>query len=185
QRWQALKRGDKSALEYIYKQHASDLLSYGYRFGKDEQVAEDCLQELFVDLWNKREGLGDNDNIRKYLFVALRRRIIRQIEQRRRRSISEEPQEYHFSAELAVDELLAQAELNEEQLGRLKESLAKLSKRQREIIFLKYYSGLDYEAIGETMDLSYQSARNLLSGALRALRKSFVWMLFVLLNNFF
>ncbi|MEM9918725.1 MAG: sigma-70 family RNA polymerase sigma factor [Bacteroidota bacterium] len=185
QLWQALKKGDKSALERMYKEHAEALLSYGYRFAKNEQVAEDCVQELFVDLWNKREKLGNNDHIAKYLFVALRRRIIREIEQQRKRSISDEPQEYHFQAEMAIDEILANAELSAEQAAKLRHSLESLSKRQREVIYLKYYTDLDYEGISEVMGVSYQSARNLVSTALKALRKHLLIPLLWLIVNFF
>ena len=185
QLWQSLREGDKSALERIYKAHVRPLLSYGYRLTKDEQLAEDCVQELFVDLWNKRENLGDNDAIRRYLFVALRRRIIRQIEQQKRRSVSDEPMEYQFQAELAIDEILVQAELSAEQSARLKEVLQGLSKRQQEVIYLKYYAEMDYEGISEAMEVSYQSARNLLSTALKALRKVLLGPLLWWVANFF
>ena len=75
--WRNLKRGDKRALESIYREHASALLKYGRKFVADGQLVEDCLQDLFIDIWQKRQNLSDTDSIKKYLLVSLRRLIIR------------------------------------------------------------------------------------------------------------
>jgi RNA polymerase sigma factor (sigma-70 family) len=53
----------------------------------------------------------------------------------------------------------------------LEKALGQLSDRQREIIYMKYYRQMDYDEIGTIMDLNYQSARNLVTRALTALRK--------------
>ena len=62
------------------------------------------------------------------------------------------------------------------QRARLKGALEGLTKRQQEILYLKYYNDLDYHAIGEIMDLNYQSARNLAFRALEALRALLVFI---------
>jgi RNA polymerase sigma-70 factor (ECF subfamily) len=59
-------------------------------------------------------------------------------------------------------------------------AIGKLSSRQQEILYLKFYSEMDYDQIIEIMDLNYQSARNLVTRALDALRKSMI-SLFVML----
>ena len=178
--WQLLKKGDKTALERIYRSHAEALLRYGSKFVADQQLVEDCLQDLFVDLWRKRENLSDTDHIKRYLLVALRRNIVRQLERKVKKIASEEPEEYLFEATISIDEEIISKELNAEQTQILKNALAQLSERQKEAIYLKYYSGLDYEAICEIMDISYQSVRNVVSSALKALRKYVQVLLLVL-----
>ena len=49
QLWQRLKAGEKNALAQIYEDHAAKLLKYGYKFSDNEQLVEDCLQDLFVE----------------------------------------------------------------------------------------------------------------------------------------
>lgn len=178
--WQRLKEGDKTALEQIYKNHAAQLLKYGRKFTRNDQLIEDCVQDLYIELWRNREGLGMTDSIHRYLLVALRRKVIRQLDKSKKRVSDTEPTELDFEAEISIDHVLIEQELSEERAAQLKAAMQNLSKRQKEVIYLKYISGLDYEDISEVMEVNYQSARNLVSAALRAIKKqilSIFWSL--------
>lgn len=177
--WKRLKSGDQKALEEIYRTYFSDLYSYGKKFTKDENTVEDCIQEMFVDLWNRREGLSDTDAIRPYLYVSLRRRIFQTIK-KNRKSTDTELQESHFDAELAIDQIIVDKEIRNERSENLKVAFAKLSDRQKEILYLKFYSEMDYGSISEIMDMNYQSARNLVSRAILKLSKNMISILTIL-----
>ncbi|MCP3932094.1 MAG: sigma-70 family RNA polymerase sigma factor [Bacteroidetes bacterium] len=183
QLWQNLKKGDKKALDRIYSDHITALLKYGNKFSSNEQFVEDCMQELFIELWKKRENLGDTDSIRRYLFVSIRRKVIRQL--KRKREVNVEVEEQYFHAEISIDEELIGKEITSEQSEKLKSALDKLSKRQQEAIYLKYYSGLNYKDIGEVMNINYQSVRNLVFNALKALKKYMLGCLLFFFNLYF
>ncbi len=168
--WKQLKEGNKSALERIYSTYISSLLKYGRKFSRNDQVIEDCIQDLFIELWKNRKGLGMTDSIQRYLLVALRRKIIRALNKSKKWVSDTEPTELDFEAEIAVDQKLIALELSEERAAQVKAAMENLSKRQKEVIYLKYVSGLDYEDIGEIMGLNYQSVRNLVSNALKKLK---------------
>jgi RNA polymerase sigma-70 factor (ECF subfamily) len=72
--------------------------------------------------------------------------------------------------EVSKETLLVQQQETDERSNRIVQCLSKLSGRQREIIYLKFYRGMSYEEISEIMDINYQAARNLLSNSLKALR---------------
>jgi RNA polymerase sigma-70 factor (ECF subfamily) len=61
----------------------------------------------------------------------------------------------------------------------IKNAYDQLSGRQKEIIYLKFYNELEYDAICEIMEISYQSARNLMTRTLKAMKK-IVGLLFIL-----
>ncbi|MGO8056305.1 RNA polymerase sigma factor, partial [Rhizobium leguminosarum] len=63
---------------------------------------------------------------------------------------------------------------------KLEKGLAKISDRQREIIHMKYFQQMEYEDIARIMNLNYQSARNLVTRALVALRKEMLVILLIL-----
>lgn len=168
--WRRLKAGDRAALEQIYRQHAALLLRYGRKFALSQPLVEDCIQDLFVDLWRRRSGLSDTDSIVRYLLVALRRRVIQQLDRRRKRFSDADPAEHDFEAAPAYEQQMIAEELSAEQSAELRSAFEQLSDRQREIVYLKYYAGMDYDDISEIMELNYQSARNLLSRALRKLK---------------
>jgi len=174
--WKRLKEGDKSALEQIYRTHAAQLLKYGRKFTRNEQLVEDCVQDLFIEIWRNRTGLSETDAIQPYLLLSLRRKIVRQVEKSKKMVADTEYTEADFDAEISIDHILIEQELSTERAQQLKAAMDNLSKRQKEVIYLKYITGLDYEDISEVMNLNYQSARNLVSSALRALKKQ---MLFI------
>jgi len=183
--WDSLKKGDKKALEQIYASHIAQLLKYGRKFSKNDQLIEDCVQDLFIELWRNREGLGRTDSIVRYLLVALRRKVIRQLDKSKKRISETEPTELDFDAEIAVDQQLIAEELSAERAAQLQSAMKNLSKRQKEVIYLKYITGLDYEDISEVMGLNYQSARNLVSSALRAMKKQLLSLFLIfLVQNF-
>lgn len=166
--WSQLKAGDKKALERIYRDHAPALIRYGRKFSADGQLVEDCLQDLFIELWKNREGLGDTDAIRKYLLVSLRRKIIRALTNSH--IAGQEPEEHHFSAAFDIESQWETEEWDNERRRQLQKALESLSKRQQEVLYLKYFMEMDYAQIGEIMELNYQSARNLTHRALEAMR---------------
>ena len=180
--WKQLKEGSKTALERIYSTYISSLLKYGRKFSRNDQVIEDCIQDLFIELWKNREGLGMTDSIQRYLLVALRRKVIRQLDKSKKWVSDNEPNELDFEVEIAVDQKLIALELSEERAAQVKAAMENLSKRQKEVIYLKYVSGLDYEDIGEIMGLNYQSVRNLVSNALKKLKGTLLPLIILLIQ---
>src|SRR5690606_27340999 len=69
----------RDALDFIFKEHSSNLFAYGSRFTRDEDLVLDAIQDVFVELWNRRQNLSETNCIKFYLLKALRRRITRVI----------------------------------------------------------------------------------------------------------
>lgn len=175
--WNELCGGQKSALKRIYDRYAHDLLLYGCKLCRDRTMVEDALQEIFIHCWEKRATLPEVNNIRSYLFTAIRRKLYRELANsppwrsldgeaslKREMSIPFDPM--ITVNESAFGDTAEQKKLMVE----VRKMIAQLSERQREIVYLKYIEGMDYEEITQIMGLSYQSSRNLLSKALKNLR---------------
>lgn len=178
--WNKLRSGDQSALEMIYRSYFKNLYNYGKKFSIDESTVEDCIQEMFVELWERREKLSETDAIKPYLYVSLKRKIFHSVK-KIRKTTDTELEEVHFDAELAIDQIIINNEITKEKSEKLSHAFGQLSDRQKEILYLKYYSELDYKEISAIMDLNYQSARNLVSRALLKLSKimtiaGLIWM---------
>ncbi len=168
--WEKLKAGQREAWQRIYQQEVAALLRYGFRFTQEKSLVEDCIQDLFVHIWQRREKLGTTTAIRPYLLVALRNRLLKQLAQAQKIA-GEEAASFELSTHLNFEsETIADEDASEQQAA-LKKALEQLSPRQREAIFLKYFEGLPYEEICRIMDLNYQSARNLVGAGLKALRQ--------------
>lgn len=178
--WNQLRSGDSKALERIYRLYFKDLYSYGTKFTQDESTVEDCIQELFIEIWKNRSGLSETNNIKPYLFLSLKRKLFRVIG-KIRKITDTEIKEKHFEAELAIDQILMKNESNIEQREKLNAAFKDLSDRQKEILYLRYYDEMDYDQIVVIMDMNYQSARNLLARAIKKLSQLLLLLLFLLI----
>ena len=97
--WLAFKNGSESAFDFIYDAYFSQLYTYGMRFSADKFLIKDCIQNLFVELWRKKENLSEVQCIKFYLFKCLRRKIIRSVV-RQDKYVHEEELEEHYSFEV-------------------------------------------------------------------------------------
>ena len=168
--WAELKSGDKDALRRIYEAHIESLLQYGRRFSYDGQAVEDCIHDLFVSLWKRREGLGKTDSIRRYLLVSLRRSIIKQNQKHSKTNDLKEGREFDLPFTGSVENEIINEEWEIEKRSRLSSAMDQLSARQREAIYLKYHKNLAYEDVAKIMNINYQSVRNLVFDAITKMR---------------
>ncbi len=168
--WENFKNGDKSALSYIYFQNFHSMFHYGIKFKNDSEFIKDCIQEVFFKLIKAGKRLGSTDNIRFYLFRALKNSILRELENSRKVDFVDESRlkfESHFSLE---EEILQKEKLSLQEKA-LADALNNLSSRQREIIYLKYECGMEYSQICELMLINTDSARKLVFRAIRSLKE--------------
>jgi RNA polymerase sigma factor (sigma-70 family) len=171
--WNAFRQGNREALDYIFKEHASNLFAYGTRFTKDQELVLDCIQDLFVELWNRRLALNETNSIKFYLLKSLRRRIARTVHGAKRlETITDEVQYLEEKMNFSVEHLMVAQESDQARKAGLRRALEGLTKRQRESIYLKFFQGLNNEAIASVMNLSEASAATLVSQAIAALRNA-------------
>ena len=178
--WESLKTGNINALEALYNLHVDGLFSYGVVLCRDADKVKDCIHDLFVYVWNFRERLSVPGSTKAYLMVSLRRRLF-----------DKGPKINELTTDMdAVDQAGIVTESHEHRWiqhedasarqMQLESALGRLSERQREIIYMKYYQQMDYEEIGSIMELNYQSARNLVTRALTSLRKEMTIIITIL-----
>lgn len=184
--WDALRKGDQSALRKIYDQEFTYLYNYGRKISSDQSLVEDSIQDLFIEIWNRRENLSSTDSIRKYLAISLKRKLIRQTKKSQKTSLKEDFSTYDFAAEISVETKMISDESKLEQLQLLKSGFSKLPARQQEVIYLKFYTGMDNESIAETMNITNQSVRNIAHKAIKTLSNNiFISILLLFMSTLF
>ena len=170
--WHSLRNGEMDGLKALYDLHAPRLHTYGMTLIRREDKVRDAIHDLFLYLWQQREKLAVPQSGKAYLMVSLRRRLF----DKRVGDLDQAVPVEDTDAESTLASPDAERDwiLQEDEALRsehLAGAMARLSDRQREILHMKYYEQMDYEAIGAVMDLNYQSARNLVNRALNALRR--------------
>ena len=63
--WRKNLAGDENAYTYIYRKYIEELFSCGMRFTPDKELVKDCVQDIFIKIYNNRSNLGATDNIRR------------------------------------------------------------------------------------------------------------------------
>jgi RNA polymerase sigma factor (sigma-70 family) len=168
---QRLQQNDEEALALLMKMYYDDLYNYAARFTKDDGLIKDCIQEVFISLWQRRETVGAILSPKYYFLRAIKNKILKSLDKSIRKVTSGHLQEdYDFFHEFSIERLIIEKQISEEKAAKLRRILSLLSKRQIEIIYLKYYQYLDHGQIAELMNISRQSVYNLLHEAIHKLR---------------
>ncbi|MEN7547637.1 sigma-70 family RNA polymerase sigma factor [Rapidithrix thailandica] len=150
--WRAFKEGSEAAFHHIYQVYFPVLFNYGHQFTADRELVKDLIQDLFIDIKEKRKKLGDTTSIKFYLFRALRRRVLRAEQRHRLKFFRNASQEEHgFEISLSHETKLINAQMDEELKANLEKAFASLTKRQKEIILYYYYEGMSYQDITKVM----------------------------------
>lgn len=167
--WSQLKAGNHKALKQIYELNIRNLDNYAQKFTTDVALIEDTIHDIFVQIWNKRESLGNTDSIIKYLCVSLRRELIRRIGKAQDIVGFEGSENTNFT--LSVEDMIISDETTDQNKKMLAQAMQNLSGRQKEAIYLRYFEEMEYEEICEIMSINYQSVRNLISKGIIELRQ--------------
>jgi RNA polymerase sigma factor (sigma-70 family) len=170
--WNRFLDGDQDAFADLMRLHYKDLYNFATRFTPDEALIKDCLQELFLTLWKNRTTINETSFVKFYLLRSLRRKLFRHLS-RQKKSIgyTEFQFETLFRSSPSVENKIVREESRLELSLRVKKLLSNLSKRQQEIIYLRFYMDADIEEIAEIMSLNRQSVYNLFHDALKKLKK--------------
>jgi len=167
--WTQFLPGDHLALDALVKRHYNLLYQYGCKFTRDAALVKDCIQDLFLYLWHKRNTINETASVEHYLMKALRRRLGRALS----RSGSTEGLSFieFKDANATPDDQLIQQEQKAVLADRIRKCILQLSKRQQEIIYLRFYLNASAAEIADIMQLNRQSVYNLLNDALNKLRQ--------------
>ena len=166
-----LQHSDEQALAMLMKKYYADLYSYGARFTPDEALVKDCVQEVFISLWQRRGNSSSILSIKYYLLRAVKNKVLKSLHQPDHKTHSIEALgNYDFFQEYSIERFLIEKQVSEEKTARLRKILQQLSQRQHEVIYLKFYQRLDHGQIAELMNISRQSIYNLLHETLQKLR---------------
>jgi RNA polymerase sigma factor (sigma-70 family) len=169
QSWQALTEGDREALGWLFRRYYTELYKYGVKICSNLEVLEDCIQELFIEIWQSKNS-PPSISVKAYLLKALKYKLLKAMQ--KMKIVSLQPDVTEAGAfELSHESFLIARQADAEKVKKVVLALGQLTNRQKEIIYLKFYQNLDYEEVSEIMNINYQAARNLLHQAIKALKK--------------
>lgn len=170
--WHLFIEGDINAFSTLFKGCYAMLHNYGIKISGNSSLTEDCLQDFFVYLYENKESIGEVNSINAYLFVSFRRAILKTI--KKERVFTDYDPKYSILGkfEFSTEELIVEQEFIGLKKSVVIHLLNELSPREREVIYLKYYSNIKTKDIADVMDITNQSVLNTLQKAFHKLRKA-------------
>ncbi|NJB82706.1 RNA polymerase sigma factor [Wenyingzhuangia aestuarii] len=175
--WKEFQLGSEIAFAKIYKENVDKLYRYGLKVVYDKNLVKDAIQDLFIELWDRKEKLSEVNSIKSYLYTSLRRKLIKQqIKHKKTHNSNESVDTLKDELESIEFSLIEKQQLDVE-LKSLKKGLDNLKPKQREIVYLKFYARLSYEEIMDIMSLDKKQAYNLLSRTLKTLKDVLILLL--------
>ena len=165
----SFQAGNMAASSQLYNLHLNVLFNYGLKLTIDKELLKDCIHDIFVKLYTKKDELGTIDNLRSYLFISLKNKLCDEL--RRRMYMSDTAvEEVSISTPTDVEDDYMEEEQRKNEFSLVRRLLDQLSPRQREALTLYYIEEKKYEDICEIMNMNYQSVRNLMHRGLTKLR---------------
>ena len=168
--------GDQGAFETLVDRYSSLLYLLISQLVRDEHLADDILQHVFLQLYRSLPTLKQSGTIKAWLSQVARNRSIDELRRRRPILFSEIalfPDEDEFSSlstlidpDLQTDEQVELLELRQQIL----EAIETLPSRYRAIVRLRYTDQLNFREIGQALSMPESTAKTYFSRARNHLR---------------
>ncbi|TDO05536.1 RNA polymerase sigma-70 factor [Sunxiuqinia elliptica] len=160
-----IKEGDEAAFNKAFESYYSRLCFFADNIIHDYDQSSSIVQQVFVDLWLKRERLDVVYSLKGFLFRSVRNQSLDWL--RHRKVESEYLQELSFKQEEAVFlDQLELAELND----KINTAIQELPEKCREIFVLCRFEGLKYAEIASRLEISVKTVETQMSIALKKIR---------------
>ncbi|MEO3402472.1 RNA polymerase sigma-70 factor [Mucilaginibacter sp. CAU 1740] len=176
-----IKQGSQKAFERLFKDHFKSLHAYAYTFLKDDEQAEEVVQNVFCRVWEKRDQLKTDGSIKAYLYRAVHNESLNYLKHQKVRAsfgvyYADEMEQNTGGDEPASKKLMA-AELQRH----IEKAMSELPEQCRIIFQLSRFEQLKYQQIADQMGLSIKTIENQMGKALRVMRQKLAEFLPIIL----
>ncbi|GAA3594054.1 RNA polymerase sigma-70 factor [Flavivirga amylovorans] len=65
-----LNKGDNKVLSLVYKKYWETMYLAAYNMVKNKEISEDIVQDIFVNLWHKRDQITIKTSLKSYLYTS-------------------------------------------------------------------------------------------------------------------
>ncbi len=164
--------GDDRAFAELYNIYVDILYNYGIKLTTDHELLKDCIHDVFVRVYGKRDEKRIINNLCSYLLISLKNRLLDEF---RRHTFASpnaiEEYEYRRSTDDVECDYLSH-ELELMQSNQVAHLMKNLTRRQRQAITLYYIEERKYDEVCAIMNMNYHSVRNLMHRGMLKLREA-------------
>ena len=162
---------DEAVFEQVFKTYFKSLHAYACTITKEEASAEEIVQQVFVKLWERSEGLSISGSVAAYLYRAVYNESLNYLKHHKIRAVDKQYVEHSMKNENEhAGKKLSLKELE----GKLTQALNELPEQCRTIFQMSRFEELRYKEIADRLNISVKTVENQMGKALKLLRLKLV-----------
>ncbi|MEO6455952.1 MAG: RNA polymerase sigma-70 factor [Ginsengibacter sp.] len=166
-----LARRDESVFEQVFKSHFKNLHAYAFTILKDQDEAEEIVQQVFFKLWERMETISISGSVTAYLYRAVHNESLNYIKHQKIKSNHRLHVAYSMKNET---DNASKKMLDNELKSRLHVALNELPEQCRTIFQMSRFDELKYREIAGKLEISVKTVENQMGKALKLLRTKLV-----------
>ncbi|WP_408029057.1 RNA polymerase sigma factor [Tenacibaculum xiamenense] len=168
--WRQFINGEYQAFDFLYKQYHSKMYKFGIRYCKNEELVKDCVQEVFMYIYDSKNNKKVPDNVGAYLNKCLRNLIFKKMESEKRQwSCLDNVVSTMFLIDCCEKEQIL-LEDREKKKQKMNQALSMLTNDQKQLLLLKYCEGVSYREISKALKIKEDSAKKQVYRLLKRIR---------------
>jgi RNA polymerase sigma-70 factor (ECF subfamily) len=173
-----LSKRDEAAFEQVFKTHYKNLHAYAFTILKDEDEAEEMVQQVFFKLWERSENLSFSGPIAAYLYRAVHNESLNFLKHQKVKA----GHQLHVAHSMKNKTEYGQGKMMRKELeNKFREALNELPEQCRTVFQLSRFEDMKYREIADKLDISVKTVENHMGKALKLLRAKLVDFLPLLL----
>ena len=159
--------GEESVFDQVFRNYYAALCDFSQRYLHNKEDAEETVEQLFVNLWNKKQVFSDNDHIRAFLYRSVFNGSMNMLRSNQRQV----KRENNYSLDINfTEESFLHNMLRSETIGMIYREIDSLPEHYAKVIRMAYIDGLKNEEIARQLDLSIQTVKNYKNKGISLLR---------------
>ena len=170
--WAGILEGCEESFALLYQKYFKELYAYGYEVCQKRELVKDCIHDLFVHLWKKRNELKPVANVKYYLLVSVKRRLINNFNKSKKITFKDSILDSYRLVSLSKEREMIDHQTLETKKYRVTRALNLLTERQQKVLRLKFYDNCNNQEIAQKLSIDINSTYNLVSKALKRLRSN-------------
>ena len=173
---------NKQLFEQLFREHFKALCHFAVSYVHDHDSAQEIVQDVFINLWQKKESISGEKPVKSYLYTSVKNRCLNHI--RDNKKFRSQFLDIELELEIPVEDFDSFSE--SETQNKIDAALNKLPEKCRQVFELSRFEELKYKEIAERLSISQKTVEIHMSKALKVLRfelKDLIVVLILLLIN--
>lgn len=162
----SLKNGNKAIFEQLYSEYYQKLCAYLINYTQDRFIVEDIVQDVFLNLWTKRQNIQIKTSLNAFLYKSAYNRLI---DKHRNLKIKNEMLASYYHTAI-MQSMKVDSDTTKSRMKKLDHCLDALPERCREIFHSGKIKGMSYKEISREHNISLKTVEGHFSRAYRILK---------------